>query len=206
MAVGDIIQVQFDQSMDGDNIQNQFYYRVEADDDSGENEDPVALQFEVDVVPTWQPVVTPDLSMDCIGTQKVFPDPKTAFREKFITAVGTATGEAVPLVVAALLQKFEQNTSGRGKKGHTYISGISENDVAKGRINNALETGLIALASKLTQNLLSPANGIYNPVWAIISPLVPHIITGVVDWTKSVVLPRVSHQGKRKTPIRKISV
>jgi len=203
MAVGDIIQVQFDQSMDGDTLQNQFYYRVEQDDDSGENEDPVALQFEIDVVPDWQPCVTADLSMDCLGTQKVFPEPKTAFRERFITAVGTAAGEALPLVVTALLQKFDQNTSGRGKKGHSYISGISETDVEKGRLDTTLQASLIALASKLTVNLLSPNNGVYNPVWAIIAPLAPRIITGFVDWTKSVVLPRVSHQSNRKTPVRK---
>ena len=205
MAVGDIIQVEFDQSIDGDNIQNQFYYRVEADDDSGQNEDPVAQAFEIDVIPVWQPVVTAGLSMDCIGTQKVFPEPKTAFRERFLTALGTAVGEASPIVVAALLQKFEQDTSGRGKKGHTYISGISEEEVSKGRVSSVLQGALLALASKLTQNLLSPANGIYNPVWAIVAAAAPHVITGVVDWTRSVVLPRVSHQSKRKTPIRKFS-
>ena len=206
MAAGDIQQVKFVQSMDGDVIENQFFYKVDTDDGSGANEDPLALQFEIDVIPAWQPCVTADLSMDCLGTQRVFPIAnKTAFRDLFITALGTAVGEAMPLVVTALIQKFEQDTSGRGKKGHTYISGIPEDQSVKGRIGSVLQSNLIALASKLTQNLITPGGGIYNPVWAIISPLVPHIITGFVDWTRSVVLPRVSHQSKRKTPIRKFA-
>jgi len=141
MAAGDIISVQFDQSIDGDTIQNIFYYVVDTDDGVKDNEDAVAEQFELDVIPDWQSVVTGDLSMDCLGTQKVFPEPKTAFRERFLSAVGTAAGQALPIVVAALLQKFEPSTSGRGKKGHTYISGVSENAVEKGRIDSGLATG-----------------------------------------------------------------
>jgi len=202
MAVNDVLRLNLDQSIDGDQIQNVFYYRVETDDGSGENADPLALQFEIDVIPDWQPVVTGDLSFDCIGTQKVFPDPKRAFRERFITALGTAAGQALPIVATALLQKFDSAVSGRGKKGHTFISGISENEVEKGNITSVLAGLLGPLATALTANLVTPGGGIYNPVWAIISGA-PAAITGVVDWTKSVILPRIAHIGTRKTPVRK---
>jgi len=205
MAAGDILLCQFDQSIDGDNVQNVFYYVVDTDDSSKDNEDALAEQFEIDVIPTWQTVVTPDLSLDCLGTQKVFPQPKTAFRERFLTALGTAAGEALPIVVSALLQKFEPSTSGRGKKGHTYISGISEGNVAKGRIDSPLNLLLANLAVKLTADLFTPNAGVYKPAWAVFSAVAPKVITGFVDWTRSVVLPRVSHQAKRKTPIRKTS-
>jgi len=205
MAIGDIIQVQFDQSIFGDNIQNQFYYEVVEDDISQDNEDAVAEQFEVDVLPSWQPCVTDELSMDCLGTQKVFPTPKTAFRERFLTLVGTAVGEAVPIVATALLQKFDPSVSGRGKKGHTSISGISEADTEKGRIDSSLNLLLNALAVKLVGNLVTPNSGIYKPVWAVFSVVAPIVITGAVDWVRTVVLPRLSHIGTRKTPIRKLA-
>ena len=205
MAVNDLLQLQLDCSMDGDTIQNQFYYVVEEDDQTDDNEDALAAAFETDVIGTWQPVVTADLSLDCLGTQKVFPEPKTAFRERFLTAVGTAAGAAMPLVVAALLQKFDPSVSGQGKKGHTYIAGISEAQVEKGRINSGLSLALGNLAVKLTQQLVGPNLGKYNPAWAIFSIAAPVVITGFVPWLRSVVLPRVSHQGKRKTPIRKLS-
>jgi len=205
MAVGDLIKLNFVQSIFGDVIENNFYYKVEADDISNDNEDALADQFNTDVVPVWQPVVTADLSMDCIGTQKVLPTPLTAFRDKFINAVGTATGEALPIVVTALLQKFLPSLSGQGKKGHTFISGISEAQTAKGRILSSLQTSLIALAAKLNQTLTTPSSGEYNPVWATFSATPPRRVDGSVDWTKTVVLPRLSHISTRKTPIRKIA-
>jgi len=202
MAVNDVLKLNLDQSIDGDQIQNDFYYRVETDDGSGENEDPLALQFEIDVIPDWQPVVTADLSFDCIGTQKVFPGAKRAFRERFITALGTAVGQALPIVATALIQKFDPAVSGTGKKGHTFISGISEDEVEKGNLTSVLAGIAAPLLTALTSNLVTPGGGIYNPVWAVITGS-PAAITSVVDWTKSILLPRIAHIGTRKTPVRK---
>jgi len=206
MAIGDIIQVDFDQSIDGDNIRNKFYYKVEADDTSKDNEDAVASEFEAAVLPKWQPVVTADLSMDCLGTQKVFPAPKTAFRELFLTLLGTAVGEALPIVATALLQKFDPAVSGRGKKGHTYISGVSADEVVDGRIKSALNGTLFSLANELSKNLTTINDGIYKPVWATFSAIAPIVVNGSVDWLRSVVMPRLAHIGSRKTPIRKLGV
>jgi len=206
MAAGDIILVQLDQSIDSDNIQNILWYEVVSDDTSKDNEDALAEQFEIDVIPLWQPCVTADLSLDCIGTQKVFPAPKTAFRELFLSALGTATGQAIPIVAAALLQKFDPAVSGRGKKGHTYISGVSESESNKGRITNALTALLFTLANKLTDNLITVNGGEYKPVWATFSKIAPILVDGAVDWIRSVVMPRIAHIGTRKTPIRKTTL
>ena len=205
MASGDIILVQLDQSIDSDNIQNIFYYEVVTDDTSKDNEDALAEQFEIDVIPAWQPVVTDALSLDCVGTQKVFPAPKTAFRELFLQAVGTAVGQAIPIVAAALLQKFDPSVSGRGKKGHTYVSGVSETETNEGRINPSLQTTLFALAGALTSNLVTVNAGEYKPVWATLTKVAPILVDGAVDWVRSVVMPRLAHIGTRKTPIRKTS-
>lgn len=202
MPINDIISLSLVQSMDGDVIENQFFYVVEADDDGGNNEDKLAIQFEVDVLPAWQACVTDDLSMDCIGTQVVGPTAKTAFRDRFINVLGSAVGDALPLVATALLQKFDPAVTGRGKKGHTYISGVSESGVDKGRIDSPLEGNLILLGAALVAKLLTPANGIYRAVWAVAG--VP-LITQTVDWVRTVALPRISHQSSRKTPIRKVS-
>lgn len=203
MAAGDILLAQLDQSIDSDNIQNIFWYEVDTDDTSKDNEDALAQQFEIDVIPAWQSAVTAQLSLDCIGTQKVFPGLKTAFRELFLQAVGTAAGQAIPIVAAALLQKFDPAVSGRGKKGHTYISGVSETEVNQGRITDALSSLLFNLAGTLTQNLLTVNSGVYKPVWATFAKTGPRVVDGAVDWVRSVVMPRLAHQSKRKTPIRK---
>ena len=205
MAAGDIILRQLDQSIFGDLIQNILWYEVVTDDTVKDNEDALAEQFEIDVIPKWQPCVTDELSLDCIGTQKVFPTPKTAFRELFLTAVGTAVGKAVPIVATALLQKFDPATSGTGKKGHMSISGISESDTDEGRIDASLNGLLFTLAAQLTANLITVNSGEYKPVWATFSKIAPIVVNGAVDWIKSVVMPRLSHIGSRKTPIRKLA-
>jgi len=205
MAAGDLFRLKLVQSIDSDVIQNDFYYVVDTDDGSGANEEPMATQFDVDVIPDWITAVTADLSMDCISTQKVFPGARRALFEKFITAVGTAAGEAVPIVATALVQKIDPALSGRGRKGHSFISGISEDQVKDGRINAALSSLLQTLLSSLTANLVTPGGGIYNPVWATFTKVAPIVIDGFVDWTTGVVLPRLAHIGSRKTPIRKLS-
>jgi len=205
MAVGDILLVQFDQSIFGDNIQNILWYEVVSDDIVDGNEDALAEQFELDVIPSWQPCVTAELSMDCIGTQKVFPTPKTAFRERFLTAVGTAVGEAIPIVATALIQKFDPTLSGTGRKGHVSISGISESDTEAGRIDSSLNSLLTSLAIKLVGNLTTLNSGEYKPVWATFTKVAPILVNGAVDWVKSVVMPRLSHIGSRKTPTRKLA-
>jgi len=203
--IGDIICLQFDQSIQSDVIHNTFYYKVEADSTTIDNEDAVADEFLAAVIPKWQPCVTADLSMDCLGTQKVFPTPLTAFREKFIDTLGTAVGTALPIVATALLQKFDPATSGKGKKGHSYISGVSEDDAEAGRISQSLVNKLVTLGLELTKNLTTVNDGIYSPVWATFSAIAPIVVDGSVDWIKTVVMPRLAHIGSRKTPIRKVA-
>lgn len=205
MATGDVIRLQFDQSIFGDQIQNDLWYKVVADDLTDDNEDAIAQAFEASVIPAWQPVVTSELSMDCLGTQKVFPLPKTAFRERFLTAVGTAVGESLPIVATALIQKFNPLISGQGRKGHMSISGVSEADSEAGRIDSSLNILMDALVTALTANLTGGNGGDYNPVWATFTKIAPVVVDGSVDWLRSVVLPRLSHIGTRKTPIRKLA-
>ena len=205
MAAGDIIRLQFDQSIFGDQVQNILWYEVVTDDGGVDNEDAIADAFNLAVIPAWQPCVTNQLSMDCLGTQKMFPVPLSAFREKFLLAVGTAVGTALPIVTNALLQKFNPIISGRGRKGHVNITGISEDDSDEGRINSALNILLETLVTALTANLLSPGGGDYKPVWATFTKVAPIVVDGAVDWVRSVVLPRLSHIGTRKTPIRKLA-
>lgn len=206
MAAGDIISLQLDQSIFGDQILNTFYYEVVTDGpDPSKNEDDLAAQFEIDVIPLWEPCVVADLSFDCIGTQKVFPvAEKTAFRELFLTAVGSAVGESIPIVATALLQKFNPAVTGQGKKGHVNISGISEADTELGRIDGSLNGRLFALADKLTENLITVGLAEFAPGWATFTAP-PVKVDGIVKWLRTVVLPRLAHIGTRKTPIRKLA-
>jgi len=205
MAAGDLFRLQAVQSMDADIIQNNFYYVVDTDDGGPSNEQPMLDAFDAQVIPSWLPAVTGDLSIDCLSAQKVFPGLKRALIEKFITAVGTAVGQALPLPIAALIQKIDPALSGRGRKGHAFISGISEDNSADGRINGAQSSLLQTLLTSLNVSLTTPGGGIYNPVWATFTKVAPIVIDGFVDWTQGVVLPRLSHIGTRKTPIRKLA-
>jgi len=204
MAVGDIIRITVNQTLQASVVQNVLYYKIEIEDSSGDDVQAVGNQFKLDVISMiWQDVVTAALSFDCLSLQKVFPDPIGAVQELGLAVLGLNTGESLPAMDAALIQKFNPAQGGVGKKGRVYIAGIAEEETAEGRIQPLLVATLDQLAAALEANLMvNVTGGEYEPVWVTRSTSAPFQITGFVENLTFATLPRVATQRRRRTPIR----
>lgn len=207
MAIGDIIRLDINQSLQSATVQNVLYYKILVEDSSGDDVNACSNQFSADVInQPWQDTVSPELSFDCITAQKVFPLPIEAVQEKNVSLLGLNAGESLPAMSAALIQKFNPAVGGVGKKGRVYIAGIIEDQTSLGRINPDLKSLLDALATNMEANLMvGGTGGEYEPVWVIRNPAAPFEITGFVDNLTFRALPRVATQRRRRTPIRAVS-
>ncbi len=207
MAVGDLIRVTVNQTLQASTVQNVLYYKIEIEDNSGDDINALALQFIADVItPVWQNVVSDELTFDCISVQKVFPLPIGAVQEFNVSLVGLNAGESLPAMDSALIQKFNPTQGGVGKKGRVYVAGILESQTNLGRVNAALAALLLLLANQFSGNLeVTPGGGEYEPVWAVRSSTTPFAITGFVEDLQWAPLPRIATQRRRRTPIRATS-
>ena len=76
MAAGDLLKLVVNQTMNSEKVQNVLYYEVKSDDTVEGNELALAGGFiSAIIAPLWVPIVTLELSFDCVSVQKVFPDP-----------------------------------------------------------------------------------------------------------------------------------
>ncbi len=207
MAVGDLIRVTVNQTLQSSTVQNVLYYKIEIEDNSGDDVNALALQFIADVInPVWLNVVSEELSFDCISVQKVFPLPIGAVQEFNVSLAGLNIGESLPAMSSALIQKFNPTQGGVGKKGRVYLAGIREDDTSLGRTSVALAALLVLLANQFSGNLeVTPGGGEYEPVWAVRSSTTPFAITGFVEDLQWQALPRIATQRRRRTPIRSTS-
>lgn len=209
MAVGDIIRITVNQTLQSAIVQNVLYYKVEVEDSSGDDVNACANQFTADVInQPWRDTVSPELVFNCLSVQKVFPLPIDSNRDIDVSLPGLNAGESLPAMSAALIQKFNPATGGVGKKGRVYIAGIIEAQTSLGRINPDLKSLLDALATNMQANLqVGGTGGEYEPVWVIRKPDAPDkgSITGFVEDLTFEALPRIATQRRRRTPIRSVS-
>lgn len=207
MAVGDLIRLTVNQSLQSSIVQNVLYYKIDAEDSGGDDLASLALFFNGAIItPHWQALVPDEVAFDCLNLQKVFPTPEGAAQEFDTSVVGGKTGESSPAMNAMLIQKFNPAVGGVGKKGRVYIAGIRELDTRDGRVEAGQFVTLGALAIALQTKIeISPTGGEYSPVWAVRSPTTPFAITGSVDNLTFKALPRLATQRRRRTPIRATS-
>jgi len=205
MAIGDLIRVDVNQSLQSSQVQNVIYYLVAASDAGVPDVEVVADLFISDVLPAWAVNVSADVMFECIFTQKVFPLPIGARQERAVVFQGGVAGESLPAMNAGLIQKSNPAVPGRGKKGRIYIPGWNEADQELGRLEIAAFGRLQSISTVLDDTLSSAGGGAYDPAWAIRNPAAPFEVTGfveAVDWTA---LPRLATQRRRRTPVRSVA-
>ncbi len=207
MAVGDVIRVTVNQMLQSSIVQNVLYYKIETETSTGDDITEISEQFISQVItPAWKVMVSPELFFECLDIQKVFPTPIGAVRDFAVNAFGTNSGESLPAMSAALIQKFNPAVGGVGKKGRVYCAGIIETQTSLGRTNSDLFAAMEILATALKGNLSGgTGSGNYEPVWVTRSTSAPFQITGFVENLIFQALPRIATQRRRRTPIRLIS-
>jgi len=205
MAVGDLIRVDVDQFMFGSIVQNVMYWVVVAQDDNDPDVPVVAQEFLGQILPPWKAAVTDDVSFDCLTVQKVFPLPVSAAEQFNVGEVGDSTGEALPSMDAALIQKLNPAVGGVGKKGRVYVAGIDEAKVNAGRLEAAQFALMQTLATAMEIPLTTSFNGVFDAAWAVKSNIAPFPITDFVTDLQFRALPRIATQRRRRTPIRATS-
>ncbi len=201
MAANDLIRLVVNQDLQSSGIQNVLYYKVVSDDTTDGNEVGLAQGFKQNVIDgQWAPVVSNSVTFTCFQSQKVFPLPVGAVRDVPINVDGTKLDESLPAMDAALIQKINTAVGGKGKKGRVYIAGWVEADQALGRLTASAFVELGIIATKMGQDITTPGGGDYTPVWAVRTPLTG-VITGSVEITDFIALPRFATQRRRRTPV-----
>jgi len=201
MAIGDIIRLVVNSNLYSENIQNCLYYLVTADDTGPGNEVALAQQFFEQVIPDWADAVVDAVEFTCIQTQKVFPTPVGSTFDRIESIKGFQTGQGLPATDSGLIRKFNPAVGGVGRKGRVYVAGMPEAQANLGRITAVQGAFLNDLGNLLIAVQGSPANGLYQPVWATRDATTPFAINGSVSWLNFTVMPRIATQRRRRTPI-----
>jgi len=202
MALLDGYQVILSGNLQAETFQNVLYYQIVTEDGSQSAQEIIIAALILDVWPKWIAAMSEDAQLDCFSVQKVFPDPVNAREDVFIGDIGLLTGESLPAMDTALIQKVAQQVGGRGKKGRVYFAGIRELDQEKGRLLDAEGSLLSVLGLQLQTNITGGDGGDYAPAWAVREKVKPFAILSMQQWDEANVLPRIATQRRRRTPVK----
>jgi hypothetical protein len=135
MAAGDIHQITDVQVLHGQGLANVWYQEVV--DDTGST-DPIvdaANAFAADVIATLVEAQSIELNHDCILIRRVFPT-TSPVEVVDVSNLGARLVPSLPSNQAVTLRKYS-GTGGPNNRNRSFIAGIPESDMDRGRVTEA---------------------------------------------------------------------